>query len=113
MALTKSLHTITATLKVAAYLAGQIPAQTHDYKRPDRTLDQRALALAGDALHVLGYDVAGNADSIELAAANDATVARIVAGCAKLLTGAKVTGRSQSAVANAGALAMFAAGAQS
>jgi hypothetical protein len=74
--LTKSLHTITAATNVAAYLYGR---QTARQTGPQFT---SARQLADYALAVLGQ--ADNAHTL-----NDATVARIVANCAKLLGGAK------------------------
>lgn len=68
--LTKSLHTITAVVNVAAYIRNGAPEGI------------TAAQLAESALAILGYD-------IETFSKNDVTVQRCVAGCAKLLAGAK------------------------
>ncbi len=66
MSLTKSLHTVTAAVAMARYIVTY-----HD------AVQFTAESLACDALAALGYP-----DAFAL---SDPTVAKIVAGCAKLL----------------------------
>jgi hypothetical protein len=73
MSLTKSLHTVTATLAVAKLLLAQEGAQ-HRFAVP--------AALAASALAILGYPE----QPVDAAACDaDVTVRRIVMGCAKLI----------------------------
>ena len=69
--LTKSLHTVTAALNVAAHLLTVNPGP-HRYT---------AHTLAEHALGTLGHPVCCDSD----AAANDPTIGRIVKACAVLV----------------------------
>ena len=68
MALTKSLHTVTATVNVARVLMTQYPG----------SFDGSASDLADRALSVLGYDM-------EAFSADDPTIAAIVKQISKLV----------------------------